>query len=293
MKRKRSKTENYQEDYLLNSLAFDPLFHGLQIHSFCHSFYAPQWKANRDHPMPFLLVYMILSGQERCTTSDGDYILQNPDFLSITDLNYQRDSIGTQKRKQPLERYFVLFHTNRMLHDVLLNLFPKGLPNFKPLYPLKMKRCFEDIRRVLQRSGPTDGNLLGAMGYRLLAEAASQMENTVRKTDPLTMAQQYIENNFCDPALTRKQIASAVGINQATLGRLFRAQCHMTVNQYVISLRLKKARFLLDNTDLPIAEIAKECGFAYAYYFSRIFKARIGVLPGKYRNEKFGGRMEV
>ena len=292
MKRKRTKTENYQEDYLLNSLKYDPGFHGLQIHSFCHSLYAPQWQAHRDHPMPFLLVYMILSGEGRCTTSEGDYILEKPDFLSIADLNYQKDSIGAQKRKTPLERYFVLFHTNRMLHDVLLNLFPKGLPNFKPPHPLKMKRCFEDIRRVLQRSGQTDGNLLGAMGYRLLAEAASQMEDTVQETDPLTAARQYIENMFCDPALTRKQIASAVGINQAALGRLFRAQCNMTVNQYVISLRLKKARFLLDNTDLPVAEIAKESGFSYAYYFSRVFKARFGILPGKYRKGKSGGRME-
>lgn len=283
MKRKRLNSEDYQEDYLLNSLDFDPLFPGLQIHSFCHSFYAPQLQISRDYTVPFLLVYMILSGSNRYTTADGDRILQNQDHFSITDMNYQSPGNFLEKREQTLERYFVLFHTNRMLHDVLLNLFPNGLPNFKPRDPARIKRCFEDIRRVLRRTGKTDENLLGAMGYQLLAEAASQLETVDPERAILTTAKRYIENHYCDPLLTRKEIAFVAKINEATLGRLFQENFHTTVNQYVISLRLKKAQFLLKNTVLPITEIAKQCGFTYAYYFSKVFKERMGILPGKYR----------
>ncbi len=284
MKRKRTRTIEYLEDYLLNSLEFDPHFPGLQIHSFCHSFYEPRRQTWSSGPSPYLLVSMILDGEDTCTTPDGDREVQKTDYFSVTDLNYRNASEVTHKREKTLERYFVLFHTNRTLHDLLLNFFPGGLPNFIPPCPAKLKSCFEDVRRVLRRSGKTDGNLLGAMGYRLLAEAANQEQTVHQEGDAMTLACRYIENHFCDPALTRGEIASAVGINQNALGNLFRTAAGSTVNQYVLSLRLKKAKSMLENTRLPVAEIAKACGFHYAYYFSRVFREHTGVLPREYRS---------
>ena len=53
--------------------------------------------------------------------------------------------------------------------------------------------------------------------------------------------------------------------------------------QYLNSLRMEKARFLLARTDLSMLSISKLCGIATQQYFSRCFKRCSGVTPQEYR----------
>jgi AraC-like DNA-binding protein len=53
--------------------------------------------------------------------------------------------------------------------------------------------------------------------------------------------------------------------------------------QYVQHLRLEEAKRLLRSTDLPIAEIAEQVGFADALYFSRLIHRESGVSPSLFR----------
>ena len=50
----------------------------------------------------------------------------------------------------------------------------------------------------------------------------------------------------------------------------------------LINMRLKKACWLLTNKYLSIAEIAYQSGFENIYYFSRLFKQKIGCTPSQY-----------
>ena len=49
-----------------------------------------------------------------------------------------------------------------------------------------------------------------------------------------------------------------------------------TVNRHILDLRLEKSKYLLEQTDLPVSEIARQCGFAYSYYFIRLFREKYG-----------------
>ena len=55
----------------------------------------------------------------------------------------------------------------------------------------------------------------------------------------------------------------------------------------LINYRLSKAQFMLESGNDSISKIAMDCGFSTPYYFSRIFKKRLGVSPKEYRKKYF------
>ena len=57
----------------------------------------------------------------------------------------------------------------------------------------------------------------------------------------------------------------------------------MTPMQYITSIRMTKAKELLETTDLTINEIGDLIGYQNALYFSRIFKKTVGTAPTAYR----------
>lgn len=282
MKKRSSSAPEYRENYLLNNSEFRPGRPGIRVHSFCHSLLLPDFTPD-EYARPFILVSLILSGEENFINADGDRIVRKPGFFAITDLN--RITRTKYRRRQSLERYFVLLHVNRFLRDLLDRLFPVGLPKDYAPDPGRLKRCFEDIRKVLRKPGETDNVLLGAMGFRLLSEAAEQFSPTPSRPDTLNRALAHIDNRFCDPDLNRADVAKAAGTSVVTLGKQFQEHLHTTMNHYICSLRLEKAVHLLENTDLPIETVAGQCGFSYAYYFARVFRQRYGLTPAKYRAE--------
>ena len=56
-----------------------------------------------------------------------------------------------------------------------------------------------------------------------------------------------------------------------------------TVTEYITGVRLERAEFMLKKTSLPVKEIAESCGFSSANYFAKVFLARYGKSPQKYR----------
>ena len=286
MKKKVSRSPDYQEEYLLNNSEFHREFPGIRVHSFCHSRIYPRWRPN-DVSRPYIMLSMIISGGENFLSADGDRVLRRADHFSIHDLNNTQGG-KTYLQKEMLERYFVLLEVTGFLREILQSLFPDGLPQFLPPRPERLKRGFEDIRRVLRKKGETDNALLGAMVFRLLCEAAGQLSPPSLRPAALESALRYIDNGFVRAQLTRREIASAAGVSPAALGKMFRTYLHTTVNHYVTELRLEQARRLLTKTRESVTEIAARCGFSQTAYFIRVFRERTGVRPLAYRKQTGG-----
>ena len=58
----------------------------------------------------------------------------------------------------------------------------------------------------------------------------------------------------------------------------------MTIKEYQLMLRMRKAERLLCETEMSVAEIASETGFYDTFYFSKIFKRKNEISPLKFRN---------
>jgi len=106
-----------------------------------------------------------------------------------------------------------------------------------------------------------------------------------RSTDPLAFAIKYIEEHIQDPALSNGEIAKHLGISEVYLRKQFQAYYHTTPKQYVLEVRIRKAKQLLVDTPFTVAAIAEECGFSSAYHFCRCFKKRTGKTPTQYAKE--------
>lgn len=79
------------------------------------------------------------------------------------------------------------------------------------------------------------------------------------------------------------EIAAELGISERYLRKIFESDLGITPKEYIITLRMEKAKNLLINTDKKIAEIAGLTGYNTIQYFSEIFKERTGVTPREFR----------
>jgi len=103
----------------------------------------------------------------------------------------------------------------------------------------------------------------------------------------LAPAISHMEKNF-QQKLTLKDLAQLVGMSIPNFCRLFRSRLNVSPIQYLLNLRIKKAKSRLAYSSLSIAEIAAQTGFNDANYFSRQFVRLVGVPPHVYRTRDHG-----
>lgn len=92
----------------------------------------------------------------------------------------------------------------------------------------------------------------------------------------------YILNNP-ESDLRQKTIAATLFVNSSYLSTVFSANTEIRFVDYVTQVKLKRAGWLLLNTDMKISEIAFRLDYKDIGYFSRMFKKQYDVPPSEYR----------
>ncbi|MBS0345842.1 MAG: helix-turn-helix domain-containing protein [Proteobacteria bacterium] len=96
-------------------------------------------------------------------------------------------------------------------------------------------------------------------------------------------AQQWLQRHMTQE-LRISELAAALAVSDRTLIRRFKAALQQTPLTYLQDLRLEAARRLLETGALSVDLIAGEVGYTDTSSFSRLFRQRIGMSPGAYRN---------
>lgn len=86
-----------------------------------------------------------------------------------------------------------------------------------------------------------------------------------------------------EEALSVEEIAQELGLSQFHFSRLFKQRTGITPHQYLIKLRLERAKHLLKNTKMAVNEIADECGFANPSHLARHLRRETGLSPKQFR----------
>ncbi|WP_261300588.1 response regulator transcription factor [Paenibacillus andongensis] len=94
----------------------------------------------------------------------------------------------------------------------------------------------------------------------------------------------YIELSFVEP-ITLESIAGQFFVSKEHLSRTFKQEIGSTVMDHIITLRVEKARQLLQNPTTSIKSAAEAVGYSDLTYFHRIFKKITGLTPGQIRND--------
>lgn len=100
--------------------------------------------------------------------------------------------------------------------------------------------------------------------------------------EPYRRARQYIETHFLEP-LTLAQVAAYAHRSPRHLCEGFRKQYGTPPIAYAIQLRLDHAAERLRETDEPVGEVARLCGFRDSTYFCRMFRRHKGQPPTDWR----------
>jgi len=131
------------------------------------------------------------------------------------------------------------------------------------LKPLRQETLYEELDTLLERK-----------------EAADAQESV----DVVELAQAFVQERYSEE-LSLEDIAGAAYVTPNYLCYVFKKKTGLTPMRYLTQYRMKRARALLENTDLRITDIMQECGYNSASYFSTVFKAEYGCTPSVYRGQ--------
>ncbi|MCQ6558401.1 response regulator [Paenibacillus mendelii] len=85
--------------------------------------------------------------------------------------------------------------------------------------------------------------------------------------------------------LSLTALAELVFLNPAYLSVLYKQTTGQNISEYIISVRLEKAKELLQDSQYKIHEVAAAIGFDNAGYFTRFFRKNAGIGPQEYRDQ--------
>lgn len=94
----------------------------------------------------------------------------------------------------------------------------------------------------------------------------------------------YIEDNL-ESDLSLQEVSKVAGISVSHLKTLFRQSTGVPVHQYVLRRRVERAKLLLQDDGLSIAQVAFAAGFAHQSHLARHMKRLLGVTPAAARKE--------
>ena len=99
----------------------------------------------------------------------------------------------------------------------------------------------------------------------------------------------YIRTHFHD-TISLNELSREFSMSESHLSRKFKAYTGIGINEYITYVRITNAEKLLRESDLPITQVAVQCGYGDSNYFSTVFKRVKGVTPQKCRKQSSGGQ---
>lgn len=101
-------------------------------------------------------------------------------------------------------------------------------------------------------------------------------------SDYVERAKNYIEANYAGE-ISVQGIARCLGLSRSYFSAVFSRAEGLSPQEYLVEFRLRKAAELIETRGLRPGEAAAACGYPDVFTFSKMFKKKFGVPPGKYR----------
>ena len=96
-------------------------------------------------------------------------------------------------------------------------------------------------------------------------------------------AVRLLRGDFYDVSLTNARLARECNISEVYFRKLFTKHFGISPKQFIIDLRIQRAKQMLAEGALSVSGISEKCGFSNPYHFCRLFKQRVGITPSEYR----------
>lgn len=98
----------------------------------------------------------------------------------------------------------------------------------------------------------------------------------------LEEVRKFMDTHYVEP-ITLEQLARSFYVSKEYLSKMFKQEFSCNITDYLLNLRMEKAREWLLDESIPIKTIAEMAGYEDVTYFYRVFKKRFGIAPGEMR----------
>ena len=95
----------------------------------------------------------------------------------------------------------------------------------------------------------------------------------------------YIQSHYASSSFSIDQVADAVCLSTSYFSTVFKSETGTTFTDYLIRIRMEKARALLEHTNLKMYEVSSQVGYENAAYFSAAFKRYYGKSPSELQKQ--------
>lgn len=188
---------------------------------------------------------------------------------------------------------YIWIHFNGQKTSELL--YKAGITSSHPVFiPAcragEIRQCMQDLLKYNSLEYTSIGNT-----YRLFQLLCDTTTNapSVRETDKalryIREVIRFISNRYQEP-IKIQEIADLCGLDRSYLCKIFKHATNYTPQEYLIFFRIKKAKQLLKDPELPIQHIAYSVGYNDPFTFSKVFKKETGVSPSQYRADYLNSR---
>ena len=137
---------------------------------------------------------------------------------------------------------------------------------------------------VLEKQRVTAIIDLMQMVAELIRNQRLQTLKTAELHHPWSKAVEFIEARYAEP-LTLPAVAKAAGLSVSRLAHVFKIQVGMTVRDYLNTVRVRWAKYYLENSLLRVSEVAFQVGFGTLSHFNHVFRQATGLPPTQYRQQ--------
>lgn len=245
---------------------------------------------SKEHAHDFLELSILLEGEALYTIAGKQYHLH-----SGTVLLFNPNTIHGQF--QPEDTYSHQLHigiTNLSLEGLEPNVFPNksAILNLGELFSPFFDRAWQLVNEVHEERSQyllMIKGLVTEMLVMILRNLDEHRENTVevqlssndrRKQDLVNHAVYYLETHH-EEDITLDSLAETLLVSPTYLSKTFKERMGVSPINYLIQIRLNRAKELLKDKDLTVKEVAHSVGYDDAYYFSKLFKKYNGKAPSQ------------
>ncbi|MCF7933429.1 MAG: AraC family transcriptional regulator [Spirochaetia bacterium] len=252
--------------------------------------YEPGWILTPHSHDYYQLIY-IIDGIGRATIYDEEIIIGQNSILFIAPgvthglLGVGESSLQTLDTKFRLDQKSYLadsldclpFHiedTNRCVQKRLDSIRKEGMKKL----PFYRTMCDSSMLQILI--------LLCRYQDRSISVISSDSTDNEHIQDPVVLkAVEWMKAHYQEN-IDITEVGESLGYSAEYLCRKFKQHTNYTPHQYLMRVRIAKAKELLKQPDPPIKEISHMVGFKSIHHFSRIFKEYSGQPPGTWRNKE-------
>jgi len=214
-------------------------------------------------------------GAKPLAVTAGDILLIRPgvwhDYAPAPDTGWQEYwTMFNGHKAETLIAQFKLPHRSPVMHY--------GLDE-------SLRHLFTQMIDVAAKAPPFSDIIHSGLVLQLAASLLSRIQLLRDRGDREDSFVQQAKQRMADsrgPSLDMTALAKEFNISYSHFRRVFKASTGVAPRQYLLNLRINRAKQLIEDGGSKLSEVARALGFEDPFYFSRLFKQKTGVAPSQW-----------